>query len=118
MTGQALVLCEHRPDPQGGWELTARFLHAAPATLRDQLERAGVGGRPHPDDLSLQSRSELLFQDEEALDTTTLSVTELHAVQAHAPPDEWGNLHAWAAFMYALDPSGEQTRLIVWFTEN
>ena len=51
MAGQALVLCEHRPDPQGGWELTARFLQADPATLLDQLERAGVAGRAHPDEL-------------------------------------------------------------------
>jgi hypothetical protein len=118
VAGQALVLCEHRPDPQGGWELTARFLHADPATLLDQLERAGVAGRAHPDDLSLQSRSELLFQDDDARHATTLSVTDVHDVQAHAPPDGWGHLHAWAAFMYALDPTGEHTRLIVWFTDH
>lgn len=115
MLALAYILCERRPPTSGDWETEARFLMPNPSAFLKALDVAGLAGRQHPGDLSLQVSTDLLFEDGDIVGQTYLRPEELPAVLPHADPDMALRLRAWLAFAQALEHAGQDARLIIWF---
>ncbi|WP_189072178.1 hypothetical protein [Deinococcus sedimenti] len=118
----AFIFCETRPThpdpaPTGDWTGEARFLLDPAQDLHAALEAADVAGRGHPDDLSVQVSAEALFEDGHITGQTVLSAADLATLTAHLPELHHPRIMAWAAFAYALDSQGQNTRFILWFVE-
>lgn len=115
MLALAYILCERRPRSSADWETEARFLMPNPAAFLDALGAAGLAGRQHPGDLSLQVSTDLLFEDGDIVGQTSVRPEEIMALLPHADPDMALRLRAWAAFAHALEGDGQDARLIIWF---
>lgn len=118
----AVIFCETRPHPAepappADWTGEARFLLDPPGDLLAALHAAQLHDRGHPDDLSVQVSAEALFEDGHITGQTVLSAADLATLTAHLPEPHHPRIMAWAAFAYALDSQGQNTRFILWFVE-
>ncbi|MFC3835279.1 MULTISPECIES: hypothetical protein [Deinococcus] len=116
MLALAYILCERRPrDPAGEWEAEARFLLPTPTAFAEGLEAAGLADRGHPTDLGVQVSTDILFEDGDITGQTIVHPPEIPALLPHVDDATQLRLQAWHAFAVALEASGQDARLVIWF---
>ncbi|WP_412028819.1 hypothetical protein [Deinococcus yunweiensis] len=117
MLALAYILCERRPrDPAPGeWEAEARFLLPTPTAFAEGLDAAGLGDRGHPTDLGVQVSTDILFEDGDITGQTIVLPTEIPVLMPHVDAATRLRLQAWRAFALALEDSGQDARLVIWF---
>lgn len=113
MAGLAFVVCEALEADE--WQAEARFLVGNARSLQNLLEETGLASRGHPADVSATVQTDLLFEEGEVSDLTSVTFSELARLTVPASLDDYPRLAAWDGFARALEHSGRRSRLVIWF---